>query len=352
MVKSTEKSHDGPLGLAIVGAGGIAQAYAQALTTTDEIELVAVVDVNLPAAKLMAESAGTAQAFDSVDGLLRSGVRIDAAMVATPPSTHPRVCCRLLEAKIHVLCEKPMSIDMEGALEMLESAERSGALLTMASKFRYVDDVRLAKELVEHGEIGEVVLFENSFTGFVDMSARWNSNPAISGGGVLIDNGTHSLDLARYFLGPIDDLQVVEGKRTQELGVEETVAIHLRSRTGVMGNIDLSWTINKESPTYITLHGSDGTIALGWKESKWKKHGGEWQVFGRGYDKVKAFRNQLENFARAIVGEEPLVITVKDGLASVRAVEAAYASLARSPWIALKPIERGMHPAPIAILNA
>ena len=350
MVTNTEKPTEGHFRLAIVGAGGIAQAYAQAIGTTDEVDLVAVVDVNLPAATAMADAAGTAQAFESVDRLLASEVRVDAAMVATPPSTHPEVCCQLLDAKIHVLCEKPMSIDMEGALEMLESAERSGAMLTMASKFRYVDDVRIAKELVEHGEIGDVVLFENNFTCFVDMSSRWNSNPAISGGGVLIDNGTHSLDLARYFLGPIDDLQVVEGKRTQELAVEETVAIHLRSRTGVMGNIDLSWTINKELPHYITLHGSEGTIALGWQESKWKKHGGEWQVFGKGYDKVEAFRNQLENFSRSINGEEPLVITVKDGLASVRAVEAAYASLARSPWISVKPIERGIFTGPSAVL--
>ena len=196
MVNRNETNTDSPLRLAIIGAGGIAQAYAQAIETTDEVDLVAVVDVNLPAATAMAEAAGNAQAFESVERLLASDVRFDAAMVATPPSTHPEVCCRLLEAKVHVLCEKPMSIDMEGALEMLESAERGKVLLTMASKFRYVDDVRLAKELVEHGEIGDVVLFENNFTCFVDMSSRWNSNPAISGGGVLIDNGTHSTWLA------------------------------------------------------------------------------------------------------------------------------------------------------------
>jgi predicted dehydrogenase len=165
------------------------------------------------------------------------------------------------------------------------------------------------------------------------MSRRWNSRAEISGGGVLIDNGTHSLDLTRYFLGSLRDVQVVEGKRVQGLPVEETVRVFVKSVAGVMGSIDLSWSINKELESYINVYGTGGTIRIGWKESKLKKAGSpEWTVFGAGYDKVQAFLRQIDNFSRAVLGQEPLRITGVDALASVEVIEAAYEALRQSQW--------------------
>ncbi len=133
------------------------------------------------------------------------------------------------------------------------------------------------------------------------MTQRWNSDPTISGGGVLIDNGTHSVDIMRYFLGPIAEIQVVEGKRVQDIPVEDTVRVFVRSAAGVMGTIDLSWSINKELPYYLSIYGSAGTLHVGWKESKFRRSGdADWTVFGNGYDKIQAFGSQLDNFVAAI----------------------------------------------------
>ena len=141
----------------------------------------------------------------------------------------------------------------------------------MASKFRYVDDVIRAKQIVDSGILGDVVLFDNAFTARVDMSKRWNSNPDVSGGGVLIDNGTHSVDIARYFLGPLAEVHVVEGRRSQGLKVEDTVQIFVRSEQGAMGTIDLSWSINKELDRYISIYGTQGTVFVGWKEARYRQ---------------------------------------------------------------------------------
>jgi predicted dehydrogenase len=315
----------------LVGAGGIAQAYAQAFEACEAAELVAVADIRPAAAAAMAEKA-KCKSFESYQAMA-DGAALDAVIVCTPPSTHPEICIHFLQKKVHVLCEKPMSITAKSAKEMKAAADEQGVILTMASKFRFAEDVVKAKSIVASGILGEIVLFENAFTARVDMTSRWNSNPAVSGGGVLIDNGTHSVDIMRYFLGPIAEVQVVEGKRIQGLPVEDTVRIFARSTSGVMGNIDLSWSINKELEHYIRIYGSQGTVSVGWKESKYRQTSGQdWIVFGNGYNKVQSFRSQIENVAKAILGQEALIITADDGIASVEVIEAAYAALSQNNW--------------------
>jgi predicted dehydrogenase len=315
----------------LIGAGAIAQAYAQAFMDSATAQLVAVADVRQSAADALAERLNC-RSYNSYE-TMADEIKLDAVVICTPPNTHPEVCFHFVERGINVLCEKPFSIDVSSARAMCSAARRAGVKLTMASKFRYVEDVVRAKSIVASGLLGEVILFENAFTSQVEMSSRWNSNRAISGGGVLMDNGTHSVDLMRYFLGPLAEVQVVEGKRNQGLSVEETVHIFVRSIGGVMGNIDLSWSINKESENYLSIYGSEGTIKVGWKQSRYRLSGSnDWVVFGAGYDKVQAFRSQIENFSRAITGEASLLITADDALASVEVIEAAYAALRRSQW--------------------
>ena len=322
----------GRLRYGLVGAGAIAQTYAAAFEQCATAQVVGVADPRAEAAAALGERL-KCPAFPG-HGALGDGVGLDAVVISTPPDRHPEIAIHFLERGVHVLCEKPFSLDSAGARAMAAAAVRSGAKLTMASKFRYVDDVVKAKSLLASGALGEVVLFENAFTSRVDMSARWNSDPRVSGGGVLVDNGTHSVDIMRYLLGPVREVQVVEGRRVQGLPVDETVHVHARSVDGVDGSIDLSWSINKELDRYISLYGSGGTVVVGWKETKFRPATSrEWVQVGRGYDKFQAFRSQIDNFSRAIAGEEPLLITPEDAIASVEVIEAARRSLAENRWV-------------------
>ena len=315
----------------LIGAGAIAQTYGQAFEQSTTAELVAVADQRPEAAKALAERMHC-EAFSSYEAMANES-QCDAVVVCTPPTTHPEICCWLLDRGTHVLCEKPLAIGPDEARAMLASAARSQATLTMASKFRHTSDVIQAKSIIASGVIGDIVLFENAFTSRVDMAHRWNSDPTISGGGVLIDNGTHSVDIIRYFLGPIVEIQVVEGKRIQDIPVEDTVRVFVRSATGVMGTIDLSWSLSKELPYYLSIYGSGGTIHVGWKESKFRRAGdSEWTVFGRGYDKLQAFGSQIDNFVRSIRGEVPSLMSLQDALASVEVIDAAYDAMWRTAW--------------------
>lgn len=316
----------------MVGAGAIAQAYTQAFQHCRQAELVAVADLREEAVDAIASTMKCAGYTDYLR--MMDEIALDAVVICTPPVTHPEICISFLQREIPTLCEKPLAIDSRSAREIIDCAQANNTLFTMASKFRYVDDVIRAKSIVASGILGEIILFENTFTGRVDMTSRWNSNPEISGGGVLIDNGTHSVDIMRYFLGPLVDLQVVEGKRIQALIVEDTVRLVVRTESGTMGSIDLSWSLHKPQPNYISIYGSHGTVQVGWKQSCYRRASDDdWIVFGKGYDKREAFTNQINNFAFAIRGEQTLLINQADALASVEVIEAAYQALENDQWV-------------------
>ena len=165
------------------------------------------------------------------------------------------------------------------------------------------------------------------------MSQRWNSNAEMSGGGVLIDNGTHSVDIIRYFLGSIDSVLVVDAGGTQGLAVDENVKMFAKTKNNVTASVDLTWGINKELPYFISIYGTNGTLHIGWRESKYKINTSpDWTVFGKGYDKVASFKGKVENFAGALQGNEDLLIKPSDALASVQVIEAAYRSMRQNLW--------------------
>jgi predicted dehydrogenase len=325
------------LRVGLVGAGGIAQSYVQVFDDVPGARITAVADVRGRAASSIAEAVrGTA--YPSHRALLEEA-DVDAVLVCTPPDTHPEIVLQSIERGLHVMCEKPLAIDVQNAAAMVAAADEAGVVFTMAAKFRFVDDVIRARQIVDSGILGELIVVENSFASRVDMSRRWNSDPAVSGGGVLIDNGTHSVDIVRSFLGPISDVMAVEGKRVQRLPVEDTASMLVRTPDGALGTIDLSWSVDRVTDSYLTVYGSEGTISVGWNGARYRQASSpDWVEFGHGYRKVACMGAQVVNFCDAIRDGEPLVVTADDAIASVAVIEAAYASLERSDWISVRSV--------------
>lgn len=325
--------------LGIVGAGAIANAYTAAIRESDGVTLTAVADTNTRAAASLAEPMGAAW-FASHRSLLENGL-CDAVIVSTPPATHEAIVLDFIEHDVPVLCEKPFAIEGSSARRMAELASRRGVMMAMASKFRYVCDLHRAQEMLAAGAIGDLRLIENVFTGVVDMTARWNAVKHISGGGVLIDNGTHSADIIRFIAGSVRSVSAVAGPRIQPVGVEDHVFVFARTESGVLAQFETSWSMHKDRANYLGLYGAGGAIELGWKGSRIRRTlSGPWESFGTGYHKVGAFKGQVADFAAGVRGDPTSCLgTLDDAIASVDVVSAGYASIMEGGrWVDVKDV--------------
>jgi len=324
-----------PLNIAIVGCGRIAEAHLQAINALPHLKLTALCDANFAAAqKLAALSATDGVELFADHRFMAEAVHLDGVIVCTPPATHPAIAIDLMERGAHVLSEKPLAIALPIARDMFAAASRYDRILTMASKFRYVDDVVAARELIRSGAIGEPVQCNVNFCSPVAMAGRWNADRALSGGGVLMDNGPHAADIMRFLFGPIISVLARHGRDVQELPVEETTQLSLETASGVLGTIDLSWSCAAATDYYLQVSGTQGVLAVGWSHSRWRRNGErDWRVLGNGYDKGRAFIAQLEQFAACLRGEALPSVSPQAALATVEVIARAYQSADQGAWL-------------------
>lgn len=329
---SDKPSGNGRFKIGLVGSGRIAQSYLAAFRNLDGVELKAMADTNPETLKAAVE-AFPCQGYSNHRELLGKEA-LDGVVICTPPSLHAEIAVDFLDAGVHVLCEKPVAIRTEDVRTMLGAADKSGRQLMMASKFRYVKDISSARALIQAGILGQVVHFENTFSTWLDVTRRWNSDAAVAGGGVLIDNGTHSVDIARYMLGPVVSVLAIHGPQIQPIKVEDTSHLIFRNASGVVGAVDVSWSLPKEKESYIEVFGTEGLLQIGWKTSRYRQvRSNEWVHFGKGYNKQEAFESQIRNFIGSCRGQEAPLITGPDARASVQVIEAAYQSAQKNGWV-------------------
>lgn len=291
------------LDVAIVGCGRIAGAHAAALRSRSDARLVAGIDPSQTARLHAAEEWGCA-VFVTLEEALEER-SLDVAVVCTPPGTHADVASALLEAGIHVLCEKPLATRSADARRMVEAARLHDRVLDVSAKFRHVPDLGEAARRIDAGEIGRPVYYEVTFCAPVDVEDSWSVDPSLSGGGVVMDNGPHALDVLSHVLdAPIARVSAGFSRPVGSGDVEDTAEIQFQTEEGTIGRIGLSWTYFTKDLDYLMVQGTEGGVRVGWTGGKIRRHGEqEWTSFGDGYDKAEAFSRQLDAFLRRVRGE-------------------------------------------------
>ena len=192
-------------------------------------------------------------AFDSVATMAESP-EVDAVLVTTPNSCHLQDVLAVVNAGKHVLCEKPLGMNAEECLQMVEAAHKKGVQFGVAQVFRFNQSVRKFRELVSTGKVGKPVFARSEFSFFADPShpRKWLYDSAVAGAGPIFDVGVHCIDTLRFVLD--DDVRrvsatAVSDKRSGE--VESTSTLTLEFARGTIATVLVSYRAEYRTPLEI-----------------------------------------------------------------------------------------------------
>ena len=150
----------------------------------------------------------------------------------------------------------------------------------------------------------------------------------------VLDWASQLVEVVRYLAGPIRRVRAITETYGRSMPVEDAAILFVETERGIRGHIELSWAIAKKSPAWVTVYGTKGVLEVGWQQSRYKRdEDNDWTVFGTGYDKVDSFRRNIADFIAGIDGTALMRTTLDDALASVRVIEAAYASAESGGWV-------------------
>lgn len=186
--------------VALLGSGYVQEFHARAVHEHPSAELVAVANWREQSATALAERYAIPHVTTDWNEIVET-TDVDAAVVATPNALHAPQSVALLRAGKHVIVEKPMATSVAECDEMIDVSRASGALLMVAHCWRFRDEVLAMRERVASGELGEVVKTRGYGAHATWGPEGWFVDPALAGGGALVDMGVHAIDTARFLLG-------------------------------------------------------------------------------------------------------------------------------------------------------
>jgi predicted dehydrogenase len=249
----------------IVGAGTIGEVHAGALEGVDNATVVAIAEPREDAGRKLAEKYG-AQWFASYTDML-AVPEIDLVILGTPSGLHPEQTILAAQAGKHVITEKPMSITHDGATRMIDAVERAGTTLAVIFQNRLSADVYRVRRAIEAGRIGKPILGSASVFWFrsqeyYDANGGWRGTWALDGGGVLINQSIHTIDVLQWLLGGVASVQAHIATLNHTIEAEDAASASVRFHSGAVGSILVTTDAAKDYPTRVEIIGTEGRVTL------------------------------------------------------------------------------------------
>ncbi len=332
--------------LAIVGSGNIAATHAQAVEKIPEAILTAVCSRNAEKAARIAEAA-QARVFTRLEDLLSEGVA-DAILIATPSGAHAESALPALRAGLHVLCEKPIEIHSKRIQEMIAEAERQSRILAGFFPLRGGVGAQTIRKALDEGRFGRLTFLSARVKWWRDQeyysSSSWRGTWALDGGGALMNQGIHALDLLQWFGGGVARVAAQAATLAHEgIEVEDTLAASLQFSNGALGTIATATSCFPGLDVCVEVSGDAGTAILrndsiefwGFRDAlpgdeviRKNEAAG---ALGSGVSNplvasCEGHRRQIEAFCRAIRGEAATIIDGREAGRAVAIIEAIYES--------------------------
>ena len=322
---------------AILGCGTIGDVHARAIAELDSAELVAVCDASEERANEYAAKYGV-KAYTDYKELLDDPY-IDAVSICTPSGMHAEQSILALRANKHVLVEKPMALNSKDAKAVCDAAERSDKMLSVVFQMRYAEDVAYLKEFINGGGLGTLTFCDLYMKYWRDPSyygaSAWRGTFAMDGGGALMNQGIHGVDIMHYLCGMPRLIGAKVKTLVHSIETEDTAAALVEYPSGALGVMEASTSSNPGSERRIEINGSRGYAVL--IDTQLEKLYSDGKLLidrkvipggGTASDPTKMSHEkhlcQIRNFVGAIRGEERLISSASDGYNSVKFVEEIY----------------------------
>ena len=299
----------------IIGAGGISDTHVRAAQAIEGVEVVAVHGHNPQKTAALAASAG-ATPYADLGAFLSHPM--DMVAIGSPSGLHAEQAIACVRRGVHVLVEKPLDVTTAKIDALLDEAARANVRVGVIFQERLLPEVVDLKAKIDSGALGRPLLI----SGFVKWyrppeyysGSRWRGRPALDGGGVLMNQGIHTIDLLLHLFGPVARVTGRMATRLHDIEVEDTAAALLEFESGALGVVEASTAAYPGFPRRIEVTGTKGSVVH------------EDPPRPAAVADATPHRRVFEDFIEAVRHGRTPVCDGREGRASVAVIEAIYRS--------------------------